>query len=304
MTTGSQALSLNSKILFQARLARRAARRAGQALRFGSLSSSPVFFANSFPKSGTHLLTQVMHGFARIGPAVDSGLPAVVTFDGLTGRQRSAAEILGDLRRFLPGDIGYGHLHATPEILASLCRDGLAPYFILRDPRDVAVSHVHYVTEMKPDHILHRYYQEHLRSFDELLSASIQGVTDKELGIEMGEPTQASLPDIRWRFEPFLGWLDRPEVLVLRYEDFISGRGQALERVLEHALERGFQLSVPRTSALQVLEQSIDPQRSPTFRSGKIGGWQAAFKEDHKQAFKDITGDLLLLLGYESGSDW
>jgi hypothetical protein len=235
---------------------------------------------------------------------VDSGLPAVVTFDGLTGRQRSETEILGDLRRFLPGDIGYGHLHASPEILAFLCGGGIAVYFILRDPRDVAVSHVHYVTEMKPDHILHRYYQERLHSFDQRLIASIRGVTNKELGIAMGKPTQASLPAIRRRFEPYLGWLERPEVMVLRYEDFIGGREQALEGVLDHAVERGFKLSISRASAIQVLEQNIDPQRSPTFRSGKIGSWQAAFTEDHKRAFKDSAGDLLLLLGYEINLDW
>ena len=304
MTTGSQAHNLKFKMVFQARLVRRIARRASQALRFGPLSNSPVFFANSFPKSGTHLLTQVMHGFTHIGPAVDSGLPAVVTFESFTGRQRSEAEILGDLRRFLPGDIGYGHLHATPEIAAFLCQDRTAAYLILRDPRDVAISHVHYVTEMKPKHVLHRYYQEHLHSFDERLSASIEGVTNVELEIALGEPTQASLPGIRARFEPFLGWLARLEVMVLRYEDFISERGQALEKVLDHALECGFKLSILRTSAIQILEQSINPQRSPTFRSGKVGGWRAAFTEDHKQAFKDIAGDLLLLLGYETNQDW
>ena len=37
---------------------------------------------------------------------------------------------------------------------------GLAAYFILRDPRDVVVSHVHYITEMEPNHIHHRYYTE------------------------------------------------------------------------------------------------------------------------------------------------
>ncbi|HEX7973822.1 MAG TPA: hypothetical protein VF498_05390, partial [Anaerolineales bacterium] len=51
--------SLKSSLVFQARLARRAARRSRQMLRYRrvSLSGVPVLFANSFPKSGTHLLT-------------------------------------------------------------------------------------------------------------------------------------------------------------------------------------------------------------------------------------------------------
>ena len=110
----------------QARLARRQMRRWQALLRWRrlSLAGTPVLFANSFPKSGTHLLTQVMHGFAQIGPAVDSGLPAMVTFDGFTGRQRTQAEILGDLQRLLPGDIAYGHVHAFPEAVELLVPGG------------------------------------------------------------------------------------------------------------------------------------------------------------------------------------
>jgi Sulfotransferase domain len=282
-----------------ARRLRRLARRLRQTLRHGGLSASPVFFANSFPKSGTHLLTQVMHGFTHIGPAVDSGLPAVVTFDGFTGRQRSLAEILADLDRFLPGDIGYGHVHATPETVERLCCPEIAAYFILRDPRDVVVSHVHYVAEMAPNHIHHRYYHTVLRTFDERLSASIAGVSEQELAkASDGKPVYEPLPDIRKRFVPYLGWLEHPEVLVLRYEDFLTDRRLALERVLDHAVSRGFKPSVDRQAALQALEASIDPARSPTFRSGKAGGWRTSFTPEHEALFAAIAGDLLPVLGY------
>ena len=104
--TATNSPALKTIPSFQVRLLRRFVRRMETTLRRGTLSQSPIFFANSFPKSGTHLLTQVMAGFARLGPAVNSGLPAVVTFDGFTGRRRSVKEILADLRRFQPGDIG------------------------------------------------------------------------------------------------------------------------------------------------------------------------------------------------------
>lgn len=286
--------------LLSVRLIRRAARRAWKTARHGSLSASPVFFANSFPKSGTHLLTQVMHGFARFGPAVDSGLPAVVTFDGFTGRQRGAEEIMADLRRFLPGDIGYGHVHAFPQAVEWFCQPGVAAYFILRDPRDVVVSHVHYVAEMAPSHIHHRYYHDVLQTFDERLRASICGVPVEELArAGDGKPVYEPLPDIRARFSPYLGWLEHPEVLILRYEDFIRERSMALGRVLDHAASRGFQPAVSRQEALHILEESIDPARSPTFRSGMIGGWRKSFTAEHSALFADIAGDLLSSLGYE-----
>lgn len=288
--------SLKSSLVFQARLARRAARRSRQMLRYRrvSLSGVPVLFANSFPKSGTHLLTQVLQGFPQIGPAVDSGLPAIVTFEGDTGRPRSAGEILADLQRLLPGDIAYGHVHALPEAVDFLSRPGMASYFILRDPRDVVVSHVHYVTEMEPNHIHHLYYTEVLQDFNERLSASILGRPDPDI----------PFPNILERFEPYLGWLDQPEVLCLRFEDFITRREETLGQVLEHAVRRGFPLNMERSQAIRTLAASIDPQRSPTFRSGKVGGWRQQFSEAHKRLFKDVAGDLLIRLGYEQDDAW
>ncbi|MBN2549647.1 MAG: sulfotransferase domain-containing protein [Anaerolineales bacterium] len=298
---------MKQSLVFQARLARRAVRRLAQMIRHRqrfspprlSLAGAPIFFANSFPKSGTHLLTQVMSGFPKIGPAVDSGLPAIVTFLGDTGRQRTEDEILGDFRRLLPGDISYGHVHALPGAIQFLCQPGVIAYFILRDPRDVAVSHVHYVSEMAQHHIHARYYRETLTSFEQRLNASIAGAA------------AIALPDIRQRFDPFMGWLDRSEVLTLRYEDFIADVRAQVKRVLDHALQRGFTLagrSAPeqRTyeSAIQTLLDCIDPQRSPTFRSGKTGGWRSAFSEEHKRLFKETTGDLLVRLGYEKDANW
>jgi hypothetical protein len=167
-------------------------------------------------------------------------------------------------------------------------------YFILRDPRDVAVSHVHYVTEMEPNHAHHRYYVEELHSFDERMRASILGRDD----------TDMPFPDICARFEPYLGWLERSEVLALRYEDFHTDRHEALRRVLDHALWRGFPLKVDRESAVQILAGSIDPSRSPTFRSGKAGAWRAQFSPENIRLFKDVAGELLVRLGYESDMDW
>jgi hypothetical protein len=280
----------------QARLIRRSMRRLAQMLRYRrfGLADVPVLFANSFPKSGTHLLTQILQGFTRIGPAVDSGLPAIVTFEGDTGRRRPANEIAQDLNRLGPADIAYGHVHALPEAAAVLCRAGVAPYFILRDPRDVVVSHVHYVTEMEPGHIHHAYYKNELPDFESRLGASILGRPDSEI----------PFPDIRTRFEPYLGWLAYSQVLLLRFEDFILHRQQSLGQVLDHATRLGFPLYLGRSQAIDLLTASIDPQRSPTFRSGKVGGWQASFSSTNKDLFKQVCGDLLIRLGYETNHDW
>lgn len=283
-------------LAIQAKLARRAMRRMSQMVvhKRISLAGVPVFFANSFPKSGTHLLTQVLQGFSRIGPVVDSGLPAIVTFEGESGQPRPPQTILMDLQRLLPGDLAYGHLHAFPAVQDYFAQDGFVSYFILRDPRDIVVSHVHYITEMEPNHVHHDYYRNVLTSFDERLRASIIGRPEIEI----------LFPNIYQRFEPYTGWLDHPQTLVLRFEDFIQYRKETLNKILDHAVRRGFPLRSGWKQAIRTLEESINPERSPTFRKGKVGGWREQFSSENKQIFKEVAGDLLIQLGYEQDHDW
>lgn len=282
--------------MLQARLVRRLLRRLRQQIRYSrfSLQGMPILFANSFPKSGTHLLTQVLQAFKELGPAVDSGLPAVVMYEGDGGRLRSEAEIIADLKRFLPGDIGYGHLHAFAQAVEILAEPPFTTYFILRDPRDVAVSHVHYVTEMEPRHAHHRLFAYEFSTFEERLAATITGVP-------LADPP---LPGLADRLRPYLGWLDNPQVLTLQYEAFFGDRQSVLRAILGHAMRRGFPLSQSLEEAIRVLERHIQPQRSPTFRKGGAGGWREAFTPHHKRLFKEYCPGFVTRLGYEKDEDW
>ena len=278
------------------RFVRRSLRRRASRRRFPAVSMQqmPVLFGNSFPKSGTHLLTQILAGFAELGPVVESGLPPILTFEGETGTQRGLDAILSDLARLLPGDIAYGHLHALPQFVEILCRPGFATYFIYRDPRDVVVSHVFYVTDINNRHVHHDYYVNVLKDFDQRLRTSIQGRPD------LGVP----FPDIRGRFEPYLPWLGRDEVLSLRYEALLQDADAELSRIFDFARKHSFVARGDRVEAIETLRRAIKPSESPTFRSGGSGGWNQYFTPDLKRLFKDVTGDLLIKLGYEQDQNW
>jgi hypothetical protein len=214
-------------------------------------------------------------------------------FDGPTGVPRSEADLRADLARLRPGDVVYGHLHAEPFATDFFCRDGRAAYFIYRDPRDVVVSHVHYVTEIESAHVHHSHYQD-LPDFEARLRTSILGLPELDI----------PFPDIVGRFAPYLGWLGHPEVCALHFEDLVGERAAALERILAFAAGRGFVLEMPRPEALETLADRIDPSRSPTFRRGVAGSWRGKFSEENKSLFKEVAGDLLIELGYEDGRDW
>jgi hypothetical protein len=254
----------------------------------------PILFGNSFPKSGTHLLTQILAGFTELGPFAVSGLPPILTYTGESGELRDLNTNLSDLKRLLPGDIAYGHLQTTPEIVAELCRPAVTSFFIYRDPRDVVVSHVFYVTDINNHHVHHDYYANTLKNFDDRLKTSI-----------LGRPEiTVSFPNIHSRFKPYLPWLDRTEVLSLRYEDLLANTQAELAKILDHATHHGFIFSGDRNSAIDVLQHSIKPSESPTFRSGGSGGWRQHFSSEMKALFKEVSGDLLIRLGYERDQNW
>ena len=129
----------------------------------------------SFPKSGTNLLRQVLAAFIRVAPFADRSFDVFAAFDAETGAASTIADALSFLAVLNPGDIAAAHFFAWPEVVERVCGSGYISYFIYRDPRDVVVSHVFYVTKMAPEHSHHQYYTEELRTFDERLRASILG---------------------------------------------------------------------------------------------------------------------------------
>lgn len=264
-----------------------------QRLRFPTQTTNmPVLLGISFPKSGTHLLDQILLGFSNVAPYAKRLHSFYAEYEGESGKKREPQQAINWLDSLRPRDIASAHLFARPETIARVCSDKFAPYFIFRDPRDVVVSHVYYVTDMEVRHVHHEYYQS-LPDFDARLKVSI-----------LGRPgSNIEFSNIADRFEPYLGWLNRPEVLTIHFEDLIQDREATLLSIIDHLLSR-VALQAHRESILNSLEASINPKKSPTFRSGKTGEWKKHFTEEHKKLFKDVAGDLLIRLGYEKDSDW
>jgi hypothetical protein len=252
----------------------------------------PILLGISFPKSGTHLLDQILLGFSGIAPFSKRLHSFYAEYEGESGQKRTPQGALAWLDSLAPLDIASAHLFARPEAIKRVASTHFVPYFIFRDPRDVVVSHVFYVTEMETRHVHHQYYAS-LPDFDARLQTSILGRPDADV----------EFPDIASRFEPYLGWLDCPQVMKIQFENLVEQRAATLERIADHFLER-VPVPLPRGMILQLLEASINPKKSPTFRSGKTGEWRKYFKPQHKQAFQDVAGDLLTRLGYESTGDW
>jgi hypothetical protein len=288
-----------------------------QRLRFASQPADlPILLGISFPKSGTHLLDQILLGFSKVAPYARRVHSFYAEYEGESGRKRSPEQAVVWLDSLRPRDVASAHLFARPEAVRRVCSPKFAPYFIFRDPRDVVVSHVFYVTDMEARHVHHEYYKS-LPDFDARLKVSILGRPDfraeRSRSVEQSQgvvsfdyaqdDVQDDFPDIAGRFTPYLDWLNQPEVLTIHFEDLIHARAATLTRIMDHLLSR-IPLRSTRELILDSLETSINPKKSPTFRSGKTGEWKKHFTEEHKKIFKDVAGDLLVRLGYEQNNDW
>lgn len=257
-----------------------------------TFTEAPPVFGNAKPKSGSHLLTQILGGFCRLAPYAYVETEPVRTVKAAGGRF-STDEVLRQLKRIHPGVIGWGYVDATPENVAFLCQPERVNYFIYRDPRDMLISHIFFATDMHEGHGMHEYYQT-LSDFDERLKVAITGINRDGL----------YMVSVRQRYEGVFQWLEQPSVLCIRFEELINHREQVLNQMLDQVEKTGYKVPTPREKAIEILLEAIQPKKSKTFRSGKTGEWRKYFKEEHKRLFKEVAGDLLARLGYEKNNDW
>jgi hypothetical protein len=257
-----------------------------------SFHEVPPIFGNSKPKSGSHLLLQILNGFTKVMPYkyVDAEPIRTITKDG---RRRIAEEVLTDLKNIPNGVINWGYLEATKENVSFLTEAGRVNYFIYRDPRDLLVSQVFFATDMHEEHGMHDYYNS-LPDISSRLKIAITGI--EQDGLRM--------VSVKQRYEGVFQWLEQKNVMCMRFEDLINNRDATLSAMLDQVEKTGYKISIPREKALEALIESIQPKKSHTFRAGKTGSWRTYFTDEHKKLFKDIGGDLVVRLGYEQSNDW
>lgn len=248
-----------------------------------------MVFANGMAKSGSHILEQYLEGLELVTPLVLTDIHPVRTYDD-QGSIREADEVMFDLTRLLPGDMAWGYLPAKDPYFGWLAGQSITAYFVYRDPRDRIISHIFYASDIHEGHAMRDYYRS-IDSMEVKIDATIRGVP-------------GLVENIRSAYESYLGWFEIDGVMKVRFEDLVDDRRATVNRLLDHLLRDDVPLCEDRDSALTALLEAMAPKHSPTFRSGKSGGWRAHFTERNKETFKETAGDLLQVLGYEDSDDW
>lgn len=253
---------------------------------------APSVLVNSIPKSGTHLLVQIVAGLPN---SVNYGQFLASMTSSFRFRERSADSVRRFILGIAPGEIVRAHLFFSASASEALSGKNVVRYFLYRDPRDVALSGAHYVRSMNRWHKLHRHFGA-VNSIDEAISLAIRGLPADTPGVDF--------PNVERRYRRYLGWLADEDCLAIRYESLQStSRGDVVREVAEfYAARTSSPLDIDAT--VDAMLAGIAPAKSHTFRQGEKSGWRRSFTREHRELFHEIAGDLLIELGYENDSSW
>jgi hypothetical protein len=263
----------------------------------------PRVLVNSIHKSGTHLLTTLLH---RLPGVVQSGRHYVLDDFKTTPRRPDVWGETPDVdwerlqtafARLNRGQFVTSHFQSDQRLTSILHELDYRVLLILRDPRDVVVSSAFYMSRLQR-HVMHSRYTVDFTSDPERIMATITGFEPNENGLGSISVGQ--------RLDSYLGWLSDDRVLSCRFEDLIgpAGGGEAstqLALVGDVAKHLGYTFSTER---IEAIASSVWSERSPTFRKGAIGDWRNHFTPEHISAFKEIAGRQLITLGYERDLEW
>jgi hypothetical protein len=113
------------------------------------------------------------------------------------------------------------------------------------------------------------------------------------------------LRNVDERFRAVLPWLSQPFNYTTFFEKLVGARGggsqQAQVKELTN-LARHLRMACTRRDIERIPDELFG--NTATFRQGSIGSWRNSFGEEHKRAFKEVAGQLLIDLGYEKNLDW
>lgn len=257
----------------------------------------------SIPKSGTHLLNQLM-SIIGLNLTYKRG-SKLIQYYGWPPQsdwriQDSMESVVSVLNVLKPGYYVKGHLIPDPRILAAVEETGIRVIFIYRDPRALIWSHVNHVFRYEASKF-HTFYTQKMPSREACIDLSIRGAAAYADIVDFPEYW---LTDIRTTYESFMGWREHPSCLAVKFEDLIGEKGAGSSEQQRHTVEAILKhIHFPYDdTTLDHYCSKVYSESSQTFHKGQIDTWRTVFTEENIHTFNEIAGDLLARLGYEEES--
>ena len=244
-------------------------------------SRNPRIVTVTMPKSGTNLLQRIL----ILHPSLRRAwLPT------LGNRNK---EIWSDVQKLLKpvrqGSIISTHFDYDEDLALVLQRElGFKTIFMVRDPRDVVISAIHYIQSW-PGHP-HKKLISSMGSDKEKILAIING--------------HSIIPSISQKIRRFSGWIDKSHLV--RFEDAVGTAGGGDDFTQRESVRNIYKyLDMPlNDKLLNYICGNARSQKTQTFRRGLINEWKNQFDSELTSAFKIQAGQLLIDMGYEKNLEW
>lgn len=243
-------------------------------------ADQPPIIVNSIPKSGTHLLLQL----ARAVPGTRYYGGFVAHAWSVTMRERTRQEIAFRLSHIVPGEVVGAHLYHDPEVARFLVERSAIQLFIYRDPRDLVLSEANYITNMNRWHRLHSVMKS-LPDEESRVRALIEGIP-------------GLYGDVGTRLRRFIGWLNEPDVIAVRYEDLQSSLHSVALRDLCRCIAQRAPVYGAADMLSEKMELAIAPERSHTFHQGGSEKWRTQLSYDNLMSIERLAAREIVDLGY------
>ena len=264
-----------------------------------TIEVGPKLYLNGFPKSGTHLLESMAINIIEQADVENNWMGNLDKCGiGVNLVNMDKYPLLLEnmpMRRYIKG-----HTAWHPTLVAGFLENHWCKVFIYRDFRDVAVSTAYHAQNDSDDIHFPNKEKYQALEYDEVLKRVIVGDED--------------IPGLMERWELFAPWLDEEWVLKLDFGSVIKNKELACEVFIRYLFGRtgnyyGVRPEIDAeyfNQAMHLMLYRLDhPEKSPTYRNGKSGGWKTHFTEEHKALFKaSDKNNWLIKLEYENDRDW
>lgn len=236
----------------------------------------------TIPKSGTHLLVKALVLLTELQPYHLGPSPSN---ESITYRQFEQTL----LQQKYEKSFFYNHLGPYGDFCDIFFQTH--PNFLVivnvRDLRDLLVSYVYHMSSRLDEEIGR--------------TASLEEKLTQVLNPNLSRLGKSIEKNVILGIE----WLQRPNVIATRFEDFVGAPGGGDENkqaqvIASLANHLGISLSSQKLKQIQfnLFGNTKGPRVSGTFRKGKIGSWKQHFTNVHIELFKKYWADHQLALGY------
>lgn len=271
---------------------------------------------NSIPKGGTHLLLKLVYmlgipddpkrfwlgagvirqGFVPLNKLIKGSFSPRTVMIGSEVPVQVGVDWLTNRLNKVPDNHSFGaHCLYTHDLSTILSSCDVRPVCIIRDPRAIAASHMHYIKTWKK-HFFHAAYMK-LPSDKERMKFSIQG---GKLGKIQARP-------MRERYERYIGWMSDSSAAFVRFEDLIGEQGGGTnenQEIAVRTIANHLDIKLPddQIASIQagLFGKKEDMTKSTTFRRGKVDAWRDELDHELISMVEQSLEDILTKFGYSN----